>query len=287
MAALSPAAAVVTPGQELNIQVMVSAMASDQPLHTQLYAVMADRIRSGVWKEGEKVPSEQSLVEEFGTSRGPVRQALARLRTEELIVGGRGAPPRVQKTIPSQSFDTYISFTEWAEELGRVPSQKTIEVARRLADERAAHDLGVPESSPVIEIVRLRMFDSDPIMLERGTYTIQVGEHLLNADLDRSSIYQILREHGIFPTRAHNVIDAVPAGEFDAHWLEVEPGSPLLRVRRIAYAQDGSIVDIAENRYLPSKATFAIENTRFNHSPIARLTVDTTANGLRGGMISV
>ncbi len=253
---------------------MVGDMARKQPLHSQLYEVMAERIRTGVWQEGERVPSENTLVDEFGTSRGPVRQALSRLRAEGLIVGGRGAPPRVQRAVPSQSFDTYISFTEWAEELGRVPSQRTIEVARRLADERIAGELEVPEGSPVVEVVRLRMLEGEPVMLERGLYVYEAGKHLVAADLDTHSIYQILREHGIFPQRARNVIDAVAAGELEAQWLGVPQGSPLLRVRRVTHDQAGSVVDFAENRYLPGKATFAVENTRHNQTPLTRISVD-------------
>ena len=249
-------------------------MVSKQPLHSRLYASMVDRIRSGVWPEGTRVPSENALMEEFGTSRGPVRQALARLRTEGLIVGGRGAPPRVQNAVPAQSFDTYISFTEWAEELGRELSQKTIEVTRKLADGPTARALGVTESSFVVEIVRLRMLDGEPVMLERSIYPMEIGRHLISEDLDVKSIYQILREQGISPVRARNVIDAVGAGDFEAHWLEVETGSPLLRLSRTALDEQGHVVDIVDNHYLPHKATFAIENTRDNPTPLTRVSVD-------------
>ena len=249
-------------------------MVSHQPLYSRLYDVMAERIRSGEWPEGQRVPSEKALVEEFGTSRGPVRQALSQLRAEGLIDGGRGAPPRVQRAIPSQSFDTYLSFTEWAEGLGRVASQKTIEVARRLADDQLARDLEVEPDSPVVVVTRLRMIDDEPVMLERGTYTADAGQHLLEADLETSSIYQTLRDHGIIPSRARNVIDAVAAGPLDAHWLGIAEGGPLLRVRRVSYDQHGRVVDLAENHYLPTRATFAIENTKLSPAQLTRLTVD-------------
>ncbi|GAB3191427.1 GntR family transcriptional regulator [Nesterenkonia suensis] len=235
---------------------------------------MVDRIRSGHWQEGEQVPSEQSLVEEFGTSRGPVRQALARLRTEGLLIGGRGAPPRVQRVIPSQPFDTYISFTEWAESLGRELSQVTIEVARRRADAVTAENLEIPEGSSVIEVLRVRSLDGEPMMVERGCYPYEVGRHLLTADLDVHSIYRILREQGIYPVRARNVIDAVAASTQQGEWLRVDPGSPLLRVRRQSFDGHGRTVDFAENLYLPSHATFAVENTRSQSPGLSRVTID-------------
>lgn len=249
-------------------------MASSQPLYSQLYDVLAERIRSGVWEEGERVPSEKALVAEFGTSRGPVRQALARLRAEGLVVGGRGAPPRVQRAVRSQSFDTFISFTEWAEEIGRVSGQKVIEMTRSLADERLARELDIPLESPVVATVRLRLLDGEPTMFERSVYVIEAGRHLLAADLDANSIYQIFRAHGIFPTRAHNVIDAVAATEVEARWLDVDVGTPLLRARRTTLDQTGKILDIADNRYLPNKATFAVDNMTQGPNPLARITVN-------------
>lgn len=107
-------------------------------LHAQLYDEMLRRIRTGEWSAGEKVPSEKSLIAEFGTSRGPVRQALAALRAEGMIVGGRGAPPRVHRTAPHQSFDTFMSFTEWARELGLQPGQRVLERVKLPATEEQA-----------------------------------------------------------------------------------------------------------------------------------------------------
>lgn len=246
-------------------------MASKSPLHFKLYEELAARIHSGEWKQGEQVPSENSLTEEFGVSRGPVRQALARLRSEGLIVGGRGVSPRVQKAVPAQSFDTYVSFTEWAEELGFEPRQKTIEVKRMLADEAIAGELQIAPGEPVVFVLRVRMFDDEPVMLERGTYPIESGRHLLAADLDTSSIYQILRENDVYPISAKNIIDAVAATEQEAKWMGVAPGAPLLRVRRSSFDEHGDVVDVVDNRYLPTKANFAVGNARGPGGPLARV----------------
>lgn len=232
---------------------------------------MVDRIQTGVWPEGARVPSENTLMQEFGTSRGPVRQALARLRTEGLIIGGRGAPPRVNGSVPTQSFDTYISFTEWAEEIGRELSQKTIEVTQKIAEEQISRAMGLRGDGFIVEIVRLRRLDGEPVMIERSIYPMEFGKYLISEDLEVRSIYRILREHGISPIRARNVIDAVAAGAFEAQWLGVEIGSPLLRVFRTSFDKEGRVVDIVENKYLPNKATFAIDNTRNNLTPLTRI----------------
>ncbi|WP_282847155.1 GntR family transcriptional regulator [Microbacterium oxydans] len=241
-----------------------------RPLHEQLYERMLDRIRSGEWPEGERVPSEHSLITEFGTSRGPIRQALATLRAEGAVDGGRGAPPRVRRIVPTQSFQTFVSFTDWARSIGRRPGQRVLEAARRPASEAIADDLGVETGAAIVEIVRLRLLDDEPAMLERSAFPLPVGRLLLAADLDAGSIYQAMQEHGLAPVRARHVFDAVPADEIDAAALSVAVSTPLLRVRRTGWAADGSLVEVADDRYLPTMATFAVENTSDARSALTR-----------------
>lgn len=241
-------------------------MTAKEPLHVQLYTELANRILDGVWQEGESLPSENALIAEFGMSRGPVRQALARLRSEGLIHGGQGKSPQVQRVTPAQPFETYVSFTEWAEELGREPGQRTVAVGEVPASGHIASELGIEQGAPVVAVTRVRTLDGNPAMLERSSYVFEAGKHLLTADLDAHSIYRVLREHDHVPTRARNVIDAVLADAEDAEWLRVPVGAALLRVRRRTYDQHNEVLDFAENRYVPQQANLVIENSRQPHT---------------------
>lgn len=58
--------------------------------HIKIAEHLRGRILSGEIPAGSLLPSEAELCEEFDTSRGPVRQALASLRTEGFISSGRG-----------------------------------------------------------------------------------------------------------------------------------------------------------------------------------------------------
>lgn len=251
-------------------------MADNKPLHAQLYEEMLRRIHSGAWAEGEQVPSERSLIAEFDTSRAPVRQALAALRADGLIIGGRGTPSRVQRIVPSQSFETFVSFTEWAHQLGRIPGQRVIEAARRAATDLIALELNLAPGEPVVQITRLRTLDGEPAMLERSTFPLHVGVHLLVADLDAESIYQTLSAHHLTPARARHVFDAVAAEPLDVECLGVALGAPLLRVRRCAYDDHGAPVELADDRYVPGMATFAIENAAHHRTTLTRVPAEAT-----------
>ncbi|QIM18203.1 UTRA domain-containing protein [Leucobacter coleopterorum] len=141
-----------------------------------------------------------------------------------------------------------------------MPGQRVIEISRRLADTQEAEGLGIEPSASIVEVLRARYFDDQPVMLESALYPLDVGRYFLVEDLEQASMYQILREHGLAPVRAHNVIDAEGAGQREAKWLGVAEGSALLRVRRTSYGARGMILELATNRYLPNMANFTIDN---------------------------
>ncbi|WP_019547412.1 GntR family transcriptional regulator [Streptomyces sulphureus] len=240
------------------------------PLHRRLRTEFLRRIESGEWPEGQPVPSEAQLCREFGTSRGPVRQALALLRRDGNLVGGRGKPPIARKTTPSQPFASLISFTQWARSIDREPGQLTVEVARRRATAEAADRLQIEEGDPVVELVRLRLLDGVPAMVERATFRFEVGRHLFEFDPDTGSIYEALCAFGVDLHHARHTIDAVAAGDDDAELLGVASGDPLLRVRRQTFSAEGEPLESADDRYLPAMATFTVENTAEGRTVVGR-----------------
>lgn len=232
-----------------------------RPLHVRLTEEFRARITRGDWTPGSHLPSEAELVREFDASRGTVRQALAVLRSEGVVVGGRGKPPRVRDVPPAQPFTTLMSFTEWAHSIGATPGQRLVEMARRACPENIAHDLGLEPGEQVVQLLRQRLLDERPAMVERTTFVLDVGMHLFTFDTDSGSIYAHLLATGVDLARGRHTIDAVAADELDADLLGVEVGAPLLRVRRLTFTADDHAVEYSDDRYLPGRTTFTIENS--------------------------
>jgi GntR family transcriptional regulator len=240
------------------------------PLHAQVADRLRERIADGTLAVGQPVPSEAALVEEFGASRGTVRQALSTLRHEGLIDGGQGRQPVVRDAPIGQPFETLLSFSAWAQQSGRVPGQRTIEIARRGAGEAAAAALGLQVGDPVVDVLRLRFLDGAPVMLERSSFVPAVGRFLFDMDTDAGSIYAGLTEMGVDLYSARHEIDALAAPVDDAELLGVAAGSPLLRERRRACTRSGEPLEYADDRYRPDRATFTLTNTRSVPLPMVR-----------------
>ncbi|KTQ85807.1 hypothetical protein NS226_18980 [Aureimonas ureilytica] len=85
-----------------------------------LSVFLRDRILTGALRAGEKLPTEAQLAESFQLSRPSVREAIAVLRAEDLVVSRRGsgsfvsATPRfeIRLTLPTASLEDVTRMIE-------------------------------------------------------------------------------------------------------------------------------------------------------------------------------
>jgi len=232
------------------------------PLHAQVADELRGQIVRGELPVGSTLPSEARLCARFDASRGTIRSALATLRHEGLIGGGQGRPPTVRDTAVGQPFETFMSFTSWAQQIGRVPGARTIEIARRGATGPAAEALGIREGDPVVDVLRVRTLDGEPTLIERCSFVEKIGRLLFDFDPDSGSVYAYLIEKGADLHAARHTIDAVAATDADSDLLGIAPGSPLLRERRRAVTSDGEPMEYGDDRYRPDRVTFTIDNAQ-------------------------
>ena len=78
---------------------------SPLPLYHQLAELLLDRIQSGTYKPGNKIPSENQLAEKYGIGRPTVRQAVDCLIRKNLLYRKRGSGTYVSE--PSEKIDLF------------------------------------------------------------------------------------------------------------------------------------------------------------------------------------
>lgn len=241
---------------------LAAAVPSPRPLprHAVIAEALRAQIRDGSLPPGAPLPSESKLVERYGVSRGTVRHALAALRAQGLIMVSRGRVPVVRRSGLAQNFDTLVSFSRWATQLGRVPSARTLELTRRPANAETAEQLGIDPGTPVFGYTRLRLMDGRPVLVERPHFIEPAGRLLLDCDLDNRSVYEQLAERGIELVEAQQWISAIAAGAEDAALLEIPRRSPVLSVRRRASTADGTVVEWAHDHYRADMFEITVHN---------------------------
>jgi len=238
---------------------------------SQHYQKIADHIRdainNGNLAPGDELPSEAELCEQFGSSRGPVRQAMMLLRTEGMISTGRGRRSTVLARSSRKSFDSAVSITAWLKAHNQTPGQQTLLLARQPADEGVAAYLRLEPGTHLITLRRLRTADERPVAIETLFFPVEIGRHILDLDTDSESVYAHLVERDIIVDNISRCITATVADAEQAELLQVAEGDPLLRVRMSTADQYGRIISYGDHLFPAENLSLSLNTVRGTPSP--------------------
>lgn len=95
----------------------MAGLGKRETLTGQLVKAVADRITSGHYKRGERLPTEQDMITEFNVSRTVVREAIANLKAKGLVHTQQGIGAFVLKDIPAVAFRIEEDNLELVEEI--------------------------------------------------------------------------------------------------------------------------------------------------------------------------
>jgi GntR family transcriptional regulator len=218
-----------------------------------------DRLAAEVeaMRPGERLGTERDLAERLDVARSTVRAALADLERNGAVRRARGraggifaAERKVERDLTSlASLPAYLR-RQGFESDARVLSTATLE-----ADGETAAALGV---DLVLEIVRVRLADGDPISLERASFPAERFPGLLDRSLS-GSLYELLQsEYGLVPGESEERIEVVSAGADEARLLDVARGAPLLTVARTTWDADGRPFERSHDLFRGDRARIVV-----------------------------
>ncbi len=221
---------------------MTSAIDRTSPLpyYHQLKQILLSDLREKDLAPGDRLPGDHELCATFDVSRTVVRQALAELETEGVIVRvkGRGTFVAPQKT----SEHLVQSLTGLYEDVAARGSHLRSQVRRQEvvpADEQIATQLELEPGAPVVVVERLRFVDDEPWVLATTYLPDGVAPGLVDEDLSDQSLYALLEQrYDVRLTHGRRGVEAAVAGTALAADLAISPGDPVLVLRSTSYAGD-------------------------------------------------
>lgn len=226
------------------------------PIYKQIAAELRSDIQSGRYQPGQRIPGENKLMEQWKVSRNTARDALAVLRDEGLTDTRRGSGVFVRKfsLIPRNAAER-LSRKQWgagrsawdADLQGRSHAEG-VEIREVEAPERIAGSLGVPTGSLVLRRSRLHYAEGRPVQTSCSYFPIALvaGSRIAEQDTGPGGVYARLEELGHAPERFREEVRArMPLGE-EAKTLKLASGTPVINIVRVAFAADGSPVEVNE-----------------------------------------
>lgn len=211
---------------------------SGLPLYQQLYEVLRAQISSGVWRPGDMLPTENSLLDQYQVSRATVRQALDALVQEGLIYRERGRGTFMAHPTVQQGLVRIVSFTEDMRQRGFEPGTDVLSAELIPANDDLVKVLDIEVGDELARIERLRLADGEPMSIEISYLVHRYCPGILRHDYARNSLREVLeRAYGVHIERATQAIRAVNAPAEIAKRLSIKPESAVLHIERISLSQ--------------------------------------------------
>lgn len=228
---------------------------------TEIAAMMRQRVQNGYYSLNQKLPSEYALATEFGVSRLTVRKAIDVLIAQHLLIKNPGQGTYIiPQTSKIESGRLGLqSFTEVAKAFGKTPRTEVLRftpIDDLPAD--VARELQVdPAQTPMVELIRRRFWDDDPMTVEHLYLPAAYVEGCTSADL-AGSLFTQLEKH-VKIAYSQQLVEATLATSTLGEQLNLPIGAPILQVSSVTYTASAKPIYYDQSVYRADK--YSIKST--------------------------
>lgn len=229
------------------------------PLYMQVRESLRARIASGDLRPGTVLPSEFALADEMAVSQGTVRKALDLMVADNLVERRQGRGTYVAETTAEQAL---FRFFKLEEETGPavIPTPMSEDVRERAAPDRIAARLGLAPGAPCIRVRRTRALGGQRRAFE-DIYTdpARLPLHRHEGQLPNALYSHYQRAFAVSVARAQDYLTAQIAPPRVRKALDLNPGTPVLCVRRDAFDLNDSCVETRESFFVTDGLGYSVE----------------------------
>jgi GntR family transcriptional regulator len=206
---------------------------SSVPLYHQLLEIFDGYIKDGVWRVGDKLPTENELAATFEVSKITVRQAIGILENEGRIdrQAGRGTfvvEPLVEYSLLSSkhSFEVENKRVELLELSSILPSSK---INKLLTNGEEKH---------VTLVRRLICSANLPVAIQ----SIYLPEEILLNHENREDVIDNVRQIVSEATTVKETFEPVSLNSYESGLLNKKIGSPAIMIESVVYIKDAAVL---------------------------------------------
>jgi GntR family transcriptional regulator len=187
-------------------------------------------IVSGVYREGDQLPSEWDLARVYKVSQGTIRRAINGLAKDRWLIREQGKGTFVSAAPDEWLMGGVAYLGEW-DTAPNLSEPEIISVVASRASDSIAHALSLRRASPLLHVRQRWSIEGMPFALDdvflpwsmvHGVDMRFLKEH--------GGIYRSLFLRGIRPVSTHAQYRAVLASDEDVHYLKVSIQEPLLEM---------------------------------------------------------
>jgi GntR family transcriptional regulator len=234
-------------------------MSNQLPVYIQIHDQLKNEIEKGVWKIGDRLPSERELAAKFNVSRMTLRQAIKNLADEGILERKIGSGTYVASEKVQEKMSGTTSFTEIMKSQNRIPSSKTVSYFLTSPSSSEMEKLSLDKDETILRMERIRYADNVPICFEVASIPHKLIEGYSKAEITDSFYHTLEQKGGKKIGHANQTISAMLASEQIADYLEIKRGEAVLRLRQVSYFDDGTPFEYVRTQYVGNRFEFYLE----------------------------
>jgi len=194
-------------------------------------------------KAGDRLPPERTMCEMWGLNRSTLRSVLAGLVRDGRLSAVQGSGTSVTHRV-DRTLQDLQSFTQYAAGLGMKPEARLLGFSEVECDKQLAHRFKRVLGERLYRIIRLRLLDGVPLMIETAHVPAELTPELEEHDLVNGSLFQALeRDYHLIVHHGWEKISVTTATPEEAAYLEVDPGDPAFWIVSEVYTDDGVLLE--------------------------------------------
>lgn len=225
------------------------------PKYITVYNGIKTDILAGKFAQGGFLPPEGELMEQYGASRTTIRNAIALLKSDNLVKVSQGRGTEVLASHVSPTFfnlqksmnfkNLQVSHHYKVEGEAHTTTQNSI-IDVITPDPGVAAELGITIGEEVFRLQRVKLVN-DRIFAYAVSYVpCDLAPRLEQHSGKISNLYEFLeKEYQVDVRTVEDRFGTTAAGFMESKLLNVKVGAPLLLIKRKAYAGE-RIVDYSE-----------------------------------------
>ncbi len=227
------------------------------PLYIQVGRILRGMIESGELKPGQKLPSENELVQQYGISRITATAALDELVSARLAYRQRGRGTFVAAPHIS-NFSFFSSFTEDMLERGFKPSSRLVSLQLEKPDAKTLEKLKMNQTQEYYCLTRVRLANNEPVVLQRAYLSAEMYPDLASHNFETSYLYEVMRSvYGFKPTWGEAIVEAGAATAEEAGLLDVRVGTPVLIIWHLTLDERFVPLEFVRSVYRSDRFSFS------------------------------
>jgi len=209
-----------------------------EPAYAQLVRILLGQIAAGVFRPGDRLPSEAQLCERYGVSPMTVRRVINILADQGVVIAEQGRGTFVKPLeLGSATFDLNRLQQIFREGQSTV---KLLEARITSAAKQTADKLAIEVGDRTVFIRRLIFQNDNPMFLHREYVIYDPTRPLIEAEMEVTALRGLFSDgSGSDLKRGDLAVEAAVLTEEEAGLLHSQAGVPAFRLEHVFYDFDG------------------------------------------------